>query len=286
MAPMLVSHAIDIPEKHPFSIKIFCFSINFHIFATMEIKKPESFWDVLIWVAVLLAVFLSVGMLLNHLFPEWGRPIWLLFLFLLMVLREVPFLKRQAEEFFPEILSWVVTLAGGAESILGLMDKGGKHSSLIVWFFPVFIILLTNRLYRESKKKEEEARKEQELLREPRALLNNSLSSDKKALILLFNARMEEVSFEVDDRMFLYSLPDGRFLVLFRKPVSLEDFLHALSAFRSEVDDDEDAVGFYGQTFFGVRPDSLQAYVTDLSGVCRAVPFEIDSASLTGAEPV
>ena len=108
-----------------------------------------------------------------------------------------------------------------------------------------------------------------------------SLDSDRKALIILFNARMEDVSFEVDGRMVLYSLPDGRYLVLFRKPVSQEDFLRALAAFRTEVDDDEDAIGFYG-----VKPGDLQSYVSDLSGVCRVVPFDLDSASLTGAEPV
>ena len=108
-----------------------------------------------------------------------------------------------------------------------------------------------------------------------------SLDSDRKAIIILFNARMEDVSFEVDGRMVLYSLPDGRYLVLFRKPVSQEDFLRALAAFRTEVDDDEDAIGFYG-----IKPGDIQAYVSDLSGVCRVVPFDLDSASLTGAEPV
>lgn len=83
-----------------------------------------------------------------------------------------------------------------------------------------------------------------------------------------------------------YSLPDGRFLVLFRKQVSLEDFLRALAVFRTEVDRDEDAVGLYGQTFYGARPDHLQAFVSDLAGVCRIIPFDLDTASLSGAEPV
>lgn len=252
----------------------------------MRIKKPESFWDVLIWATVLLAVFIGMEKLLLAFSPKWGKGIWLLFLLFLMVLQEVPFIKRRADKFFPEVLPWVVTAAAVADLFFSLLGKDTQAPSWLGWLIPVFIILLANRLFQEKKKKEEEARKQEELLREPRKLLSETLASDKKALILLFNARMEDVSFEVDDRMILYSLPDGRFLVLFRKPVRPEDFLRALSVFRTEVDADEDAVGFYGQTFFGVKPDDLQAYVSDLSGTCRAVPFDLDSASLSGAEPV
>lgn len=247
----------------------------------MDIKKPDSFWDVLIWVTVLLTGLMGVEVLLNHFYPKGGRGIFLLLLFLLMILRETSFFKKHLGKHIQEILSWVITLAAGVETFFGLMDKDDKESSWIVWVFPLIVILMAVRLYRDYRKKEEEARKQEELLREPRKLLSEALASDKKALILLFNARMEDVSFEVDDRMIQYSLPDGRFLVLFRKPVSQEDFLRALAAFRTEVDDDEDAIGFYG-----IKPGDIQAYVSDLSGVCRAVPFDLDSASLTDAEPV
>lgn len=252
----------------------------------MRIKKPESFWDILIWATVLLTVFIGMGVLLHAWFPRWGRAIWILFLLFLMVLQEVPFIKRKADQVFPEVLPWAITASAITDLFLSLLDKYGQTQSWLGWLIPVFIILLANRLFKDKKKKEEEARKQEELLREPRKLLSESLTSDRKALILLFNARMEDVSFEVDERMILYSLPDGRFLVLFRKPVRREDFLHALSAFRTEVDSDEDAIGFYGQTSHGVSPDTLQAYVSDLSGVCRTVPFDLDSASLSDAEPV
>ena len=253
----------------------------FPIFASMDIKKPESFWDVLIWVTVLLTGLMGVEVLLNHYYPKGGRGIFLLLLFLLLILRETSFFKKHLGKHFQEILSWVITLAAGVETFFGMMDKNDKDSSWIVWIFPLIVILMAFKLYRDYRKKEEEARKQEELLREPRKLLSETLTSDKKAIILLFNARMEEVSFEVDDRVILYSLPDDRFLVLFRKQVSLEDFLRALTAFRTEVNDDEDAIGFYG-----VKPGDLQSYVSDLSGVCRVVPFDLDSASLTGAEPV
>jgi DNA-binding transcriptional ArsR family regulator len=252
----------------------------------MEIKKPDSFWDVLIWVTVLLTGLMGMEVLLNHFYPKGGRGIFLLLLFLLLILRESSFFQKRVGENFRDILSWVITLAASVETFFGMMDKNDKDSSWIVWVFPLIVILMAFRLYRDYRKKEEEARKLEELLREPRKLLSEALSSDMKALILLFNARLEEVSFEVDDRMVLYSLPDNRFLVLFRKQVSLEDFLRALTAFRTEVNADEDAIGFYGQTFYGVKPDDLQAYVSDLAGTCRVVPFDLDSDSLTGAEPV
>jgi hypothetical protein len=252
----------------------------------MTTKKPESFWDILIWVTVLMTAFMGVGILLNYIYPKWGRLIWILFLLLLAILKEIPFLKKWADKHFPEMLSVVAAVTAGAQLVLKFLALKKIDPSWIGWLFPIVIILMARKVYRDSQKKAEEARKQEELLREPQKLLAESLNSDKKALILLFNARMEDVSFEVDDRMVLYSLPDGRFLVLFRKQISLEDFLHALATFRTEVDSDEDAVGFYGQTFYGVKPDNLQAFVSDLSGVCRVVPFDLDSASLSGAAPV
>ena len=84
----------------------------------------------------------------------------------------------------------------------------------------------------------------------------------------------------------LYSLPEDRFLVLFLKPVGLDDFLNALSGFRREVDSDEDAVGFYGNARYASRSDSLQAYVSDRSGTFRTIPLDLDSVSLSGAEPL
>ena len=251
----------------------------------MTIKKPESFLDIFIWVTVLITVFLGVDVLLNHLFPREGRLYYLLFLVLLMALREAPVIQERAGKIVQDLLMWAVAIAAGVDFLWGLI-AGNQNLSWVVWVFPLIIIWESRRIYREYQKKEEEARKQEELIREPQQLLAQSLHSDKKALILLSNARMEDVSFEVDDRMTLYSLPDGRFLVLFRKQVSLEDFLHALAAFRTEVDNDEDAVGFYGQTYFGVKPDSLQAFVSDISGVSRVVPIDLDSASLAGAVPV
>ena len=252
----------------------------------MTIKKPESFLDIFIWVTVLMTAFMGVGILLNYIFPEWGTLAWTLFLLLLMLLKEMPRLKEWADAHFPDVLSMVVAVSAGAGLVFQIIKSAKVNASWIGWLFPIIIILMTRKLYQESQKKEAEARKQEELLREPRKLLAESLNSDKKALILLSNARMEDVSFEVNDRMTLYSLPDGRFLVLFRKQISREDFLHALAAFRTEVDNDEDAIGFYGQTYYGVKPDSLQAFVSDKSGVCRVVPIDLDSASLAGAVPV
>jgi len=242
-------------------------------------KKLESFWDYLIWVAVLLTAFTGLDLLLNHLFPSGGRLIYILFALCLLILPEIPAIGRAGESLREKMLL-IAAMAGAAEILLDLIGKDGERSSWIGWVLPVIILWQAVKLYQEHKEKEEK-------LRESRELLSRSMASDSKAIILVYNAQMEDLAFEADDRMVLYSLPeDGRFLVLFRKQVGLEDFLHVLSAFRTEVDDDEDAIGLYGQTFYGARPDSLQAFVSDLSGVCRSVPFDIASVSLSGAEPV
>ena len=169
----------------------------------MTIKKPESFLDIFIWVTVLMTVLMGVGILLNYIYPDWGRPAWIFFLLLLLLLKEMPRLKKWADAHFPDVLSMVVAVSAGAGVLLQYKELLKLNASWIGWLFPVVIILMTRRLYRESQKKEAEARKQEELLREPRKLLAESLNSDKKALILLFNARMEDVSFEVDDRMIL-----------------------------------------------------------------------------------
>jgi hypothetical protein len=82
--------------------------------------------------------------------------------------------------------------------------------------------------------------------------------------------------------MFLYTLPDDRFLVLFKEPVSMDVFLKAAATFRTRVDADEDAIGYYGPA----DPGSGAAYVSSLAGESRTIPFDPDSIPLDGAVPV
>ena len=153
---------------------------------------------------------------------------------------------------------------------------------LLIAFFPV----MTHALYRTRRKEEAEARKEEEQLRAPMVLRDQVARSGRKVFIVCSHAREVDLHFEVDDRMFLYSLPDGRFLVLFRKDVPLDAFLGTLADFRTEVDADEDAIGCYGLPHDGPRPDLPLVFVCNKDMESR--PFEFDSSTvpISAAVPV
>lgn len=251
----------------------------------MVIKKPQSFWDYLIWVTVLLTVFIGVEALLDHYVPRGREFIILLASLLFTILQEYPFKGRDGNA-WKALMSMIAIALAGANIILKSIGDNGESSTWAGWLFPVIIILASYRLYKDHRKELEAAEKERKRIQEQKELLSRIHTADSKALILVSNTRMELVSLEADESMVLYSLPEERFLVLFRKPVGLDDFLIVLAGFRREVDSDEDAVGFYGNARYASRSDSLQAYVSDRSGTIRTIPLDLDSVSLSGAEPL
>ena len=153
---------------------------------------------------------------------------------------------------------------------------------LLIAFFPV----MAYALYRTRRKEEAEARKEEERLRAPMVLRDQVARSGRKVFIVCAHAREVDLHFEVDDRMFLYSLPDGRFLVLFRKDVPLDAFLGTLADFRTEVDADEDAVGCYGLPHDGPRPDLPLVFVCNKDMESRPFEFNPSSVPISAAVPV
>jgi hypothetical protein len=153
---------------------------------------------------------------------------------------------------------------------------------LLLAFFPLCVF----GLYRGRRKKEAETRKEEERQREPLILRDRLATSARSAFIVCSHAREVDLEFEVDDRMFLYSLPDGRFLVLFRKDVPLDAFLGTLADFRAEVDADEDAIGCYGLPHDGPRPDLPLFFVCDKEGESRPFDFNPSTVSISSAVPV
>ena len=153
---------------------------------------------------------------------------------------------------------------------------------LLIAFFP----LMVYALYRSRRKEEAEARKEEEQQRAPMVLRDQVARSGRKVFIVCSHAREVDLHFEVDDRMFLYSLPDGRFLVLFRKDVPLDAFLGSLADFRAEVDDDEDAIGCYGLPHDGPRPDLPLVFVCNKEGESRPFEFNPSTVPISSAVPV
>ena len=153
---------------------------------------------------------------------------------------------------------------------------------LLIAFFP----LMVYALYRSRRKEEAEARKEEEEQRAPMVLRDQVARSGRKVFIVCSHAREVDLHFEVDDRMFLYSLPDGRFLVLFRKDVPLESFLGTLADFRTEVDADEDAIGCYGLPHDGPRPDLPLVFVCNKDMESRPFEFDPSTVPISAAVPV
>lgn len=153
---------------------------------------------------------------------------------------------------------------------------------LLIAFFP----LMVYGLYRTRRKEEAEARKEEERLRAPLVLRDQVARSARKVFIVCSHAREVDLHFEVDDRMFMYSLPDGRFLALFRKDIPLDDFLDKLRDFRTEVDADEDAIGCYGLPHDGPRPDLPLVFVCNKEMESRPFEFDPSTVPISAAVPV
>lgn len=257
----------------------------------MEENRNSSFWDLLIWVTVLGAgTFALEGLCIHFIGKGWIRIVFFLAGVFFLVRESI--VKRRKPERVAKVGALTLTeatkIVSLAMSLFPLVfQPGGSVSQsgrilLLLAFFP----LGAWGLYGTRRKKEVEARKEEERLREPLVLRDQAARSARKAYIVCSHAREVDLEFEVDDRMFLYSLPDGRFLVLFRKDVPLDAFLGTLADFRAEVDADEDAIGCYCLPHDGPRPDLPLFFVCDKEGESRPFDFNPSTVSISSAVPV
>ena len=257
----------------------------------MQEEKNNSFWDILIWVTVIMGGTWGLeGLLIHYTKADWVKLVGILIALAGLVWAS----KREAGDSvrhtpdsklsLGEAVS-VFSTAIGVFSIIFLPD-GDISPVLRIALLVSLIPLQAWGLYRARCKKEKEARKEEAERREPLELRDRVARAGSKHFIVISHARQVDLEFELDDRMFLYSLPDGRFLVLFRKDVDLEEFQGTLSDFRSVVDADEDVIGYFGQPLNGPHSGAPQAFLCNLEGECRPVDFNPATLSISSAVPV
>ncbi len=257
----------------------------------MEENKNSIYWDLLIWVTVLGAgTFALEGLCIHFIGKGWVRIVFFLVGIFFLVRESI--VERRKPEKVAKVGALTLTeatkIVSLAMSLFPLVfQPGGSVSQsgrilLLLAYFP----LGAWGLYGTRRKEEAEARKEEERLRAPLVLRDQVARSGRTVFIVCAHAREVDLHFEVDDRMFLYSLPDGRFLVLFRKDVPLDAFLGTLADFRSEVDADEDAIGCYGLPHDGLRPDLPLVFVCNKEGESRPFEFNPSTVSISSAVPV
>ena len=245
-------------------------------------RENRNFWDILIWVAVLMGgLFGLEGLLLAVTGADWIRVVYPVILMVIL-----PFLqnrpgKRGKGHGVIRLDEWVA-IASAASSIYSWVFFDKRLGPKAWWLFPVFIVLQARSFYKNDRKRAKEQAEEEDRLREPLQILDRMVRSDRKMFIVISHAEQGAIQFEMDGQMFLYTVSDDRFLVLFKQPPVLEVFLKTISAFRTEVDADEDVIGYYGPADDG----SGLAYVSTLAGECRTVPFDPASVPLDGAFPV
>lgn len=257
----------------------------------MREENYNGFWDILTWVALLMAgTFGLAGIILHFAGAGWVKIV--LFLIglagLVWVLRletresETPASDRKLS------LKETVSTVSTAIAFYPIVFLPDDHLSLTMrmLLLVLSIPLQTYALYRSRLKKDAEIRKEEAERREPLELRDRVARTACGAFIVISHDRQVDLEFELDDRMFLYRLPDGRFLVLFRKDVDLGVFQGTLSDFRSEVDADEDVLGYYGLSLGGSRPDAPRAFHCNLQGECRPVSFNPSTVPISSAVPV
>ena len=245
----------------------------------------------MIWVTVLGAgTFALEGLFIHFIDRGWVKLVFLLVGLFILVRESI--VERRKPERVAKVGALTLTEAANVVSVamalFPLVFLPGDATSplvkalLLIAFFPLMVFAL----YRSRRKEEAEARKEEERLRAPLVLRDQVARSARKVFIVCAHAREMDLEFEVDDRMFLYSLPDGRFLVLFRKDVPVDAFLGTLADFRTEVDADEDAIGCYGLPHDGPRPDHPIAFVCNQDMESRPFDFNPSSVPISAAVPV
>ncbi len=301
----------DPKQIYNFGKKLLYFNKYTYI-CDMRENENSTIGDLMIWVTVLGAgTFALEGLCVHFIGKDWLKIVFFLLGAIVLIRESVVEWRKPGKSARSAKSGQVDDRLGQADSQSGravgklTWAEATKVCSMALTVFPIvfmpgsntsplgkallliaFFPLMVYGLYRSRRKEEAEARKEEEQLRAPMVLRDQVARSGRKVFIVCSHAREVDLHFEVDDRMFLYSLPDGRFLVLFRKDVPLESFLGTLADFRTEVDADEDAIGCYGLPHDGPRPDLPLVFVCNKDMESRPFEFDPSTVPISAAVPV
>ena len=255
-------------------------------------KEKRSFYDYLILVTIVMAGLFGIeGLLLRYVVdPDWNAGILAVFFFIQLAWIAVYLAivyRRPEEKAVPNYLDEWLAISIFLMALLSIAVFDKEHFGPKTWLFvPLVILLQAYGLYSNDRTAKEAMEKEKTEKREPEELLRRVSQSDRPVFIVVSHNSKQDIQFELDDRTLLYILIDGRYLVLFRKKVGIEEFKGLLSALRSEVNADEDVIGYYGLPHKGNHPDEPLALVSNLSGECRIIPFDLNTVPLADADLV
>ena len=241
-------------------------------------RENRSFWDILIWVTVLTGGLFGLEGLMMKVAGNWTGIIYSLILMIcsvIQLIRNRKAGKPMQRDLLGDLL-FVATMAGVVFTLVVLDEKLSPYAW---WFVPPLVLFESFALHKDDQRLVKERQEEEKRRREPYLVRDREIKSAQKVFILISHAEKVRVLSRVSSQMFLYTLPEDRFLILFKEPVSIDLFLKAVATFRTRVDADEDVIGYYGPADSG----SGAAYVSILAGESRTIPFDPDSVPLDGA---
>ena len=244
-------------------------------------RENRSFWDILIWVTVLTGGLFGLAGLMMKVAGIWSLIIYSLIPIICSIIHIIHN-RKAGKPMQRDLLGDLLFVATVAGVVFTLVVLDEKLSPYAWWFVPPLVILISFTLYKDDQRLGKERQEEEKRRREPYLVRDREIKSAQKVFILISHAEKVRILSRVSSQMYLYTLPDDRFLILFKEPVGMDKFLKAVATFRTRVDADEDVIGYYGPADSG----SGAAYVSTLAGESRTVPFDPDPVPLDGAIPV
>ena len=241
-------------------------------------RENRSFWDILIWVTVLTGGLFGLAGLMMKVAGKWSLIIYSLIPIICSIIHIIHN-RKAGKPMQRDSLGDLLFVASTASSVFTLVVLHEELSPYAWCFVPPLVILISFTLYKDDQRLVKERQEEEKRRREPYLVRDREIKSAQKVFILISHAEKVRILSRVSSQMFLYTLPDDRFLILFKEPVSMDVFLKAVATFRTRVDADEDVIGYYGPADSG----SGAACVSTLAGESRTVPFDPDPVPLDGA---